>query len=68
MANSKPVVARDEIDNGKVKVPSILYDVVVVTKSNLADTVVKDGFRSYDDIYAAIPEAQRPPRPVASAK
>lgn len=68
MSRGKPIIAKGSVDNGKLAVPSILYDVVVVTKNNIVDSVVKDGFRSYDDIYQGIPESQRPPRPVASAK
>jgi D-xylose transport system substrate-binding protein len=51
LAKGKPVVATSEIDNGHGKVPSILLDVVVVTKENLRDTVVKDGFHRAEDIY-----------------
>ncbi len=44
-------------------VPSILLDVTVVDKSNMQETVVKDGWISYDDLYAGIPEDQRPKKP-----
>lgn len=44
-------------------IPAILLEVVVVDKNNLLDTVIKDGYATYDDVYANIPEAQRPPRP-----
>ena len=63
MAQGKPVVARDTTDNGQGQVPSILYRVVVVTKDNLAGTVVKDGFQKYDDVYGTIPAGQRPAKP-----
>jgi len=44
MASGKPVSATAETDNGQVKVPSILVDVIAVDRQNLDDTVVKDGF------------------------
>ncbi|MFV0389671.1 MAG: substrate-binding domain-containing protein [Pyrinomonadaceae bacterium] len=44
-------------------VPSILLDVMVVDKNNLMDTVVKDGWISYDELYAGVPEDQRPKKP-----
>jgi D-xylose transport system substrate-binding protein len=37
-------------DNGAVKVPSVLLTPVAVTKDNIMDTVVKDGFYKVSDI------------------
>ena len=51
MALRKPIIARAETDNGKMKVPSILLDIVAVTKENMMDTVVKDSFRKKEDVY-----------------
>jgi D-xylose transport system substrate-binding protein len=51
LAQRKPVIARAEVDNGKVKVPSVLLDVVLVTKENMRETVVKDGFHKEAEIY-----------------
>lgn len=42
-----------EEDNGNKKVPSVLLDPVAVTKDNVMDTVVKDGFWSVDEICTA---------------
>jgi D-xylose transport system substrate-binding protein len=42
-------------------VPSILLDVVVVTKENMMDTVVKDGFHKAADVYRSLPEARGSP-------
>jgi len=39
-----------EVDNGNGKVPSVLLTPVVVTKDNMADTVIKDGFYAPSDI------------------
>jgi len=63
ISKGKPVVAKDVTPNGKVNVPSTLYAVTVVDKGNLNDTVVKDGFRSYDDVYQGVPDSKRPPKP-----
>lgn len=54
MARGKPVVAKAELDNGKVKVPSILMDVYTVTKSNLDSTVIKDGFHTREEVYRGL--------------
>lgn len=51
LAARQPLVARDETDNGKVKVPSVLLDIVAVTKENMRETVVKDNFRKEADVY-----------------
>jgi D-xylose transport system substrate-binding protein len=51
MIKGKPVIATDTTENGKGKVPSIFHDVVTVTKENLEQTVVADGFHSHDEIY-----------------
>lgn len=47
----------------KAEVPAILLEVKVVDKSNLVETVIKDGYVSYEDVYANIPESERPPKP-----
>lgn len=41
-------------------IPAILLEVVVVDKTNLMDTVIKDGYAKYDDVYKNVPEADRP--------
>lgn len=44
------VIANAAVDNGFKMVPSILEDVVVVDKANLAATVIKDGFHKAEDL------------------
>ena len=51
LARRRPVIASAGIDNGQVEVPSILLDIIAVTKENLRDTVVADGFRSEQDVF-----------------
>ena len=45
------------------EVPAILLEVITVDKGNLMDTVVKDGYAKYEDVYKNVPEAERPKRP-----
>ena len=52
LAKGKPVVALAEVDNGEEQVPSILINVKVVTKENIHETVIKDGFARKEDIYS----------------
>ncbi len=51
LARGKPLVVKDELDNGRRAVPTILLDVVTVTKGNIEQTVIADGFQSHDDVY-----------------
>ncbi len=47
-------------DTLKKEVPAILLEVTVVDKTNLMDTVIKDGWAKYEDVYKNVPEADRP--------
>ena len=50
-------------DNIKKEVPAILLEVTVVNKDNLMTTVIKDGYVTYEDVYANVPAANRPAKP-----
>lgn len=39
------------VNNGRIDVPSILIEPITVDKTNIDETVVKDGFHKKDDIY-----------------
>jgi len=43
-------LAKDKVDNGQEQVPSVLLDTIAITKDNIQDTVVKDGFLDAADI------------------
>jgi D-xylose transport system substrate-binding protein len=45
------------------EIPAILLEVTAVDKSNLMDTVIKDGYAKYEDVYKNVPEADRPKKP-----
>jgi D-xylose transport system substrate-binding protein len=47
---------------GGTEIPAILLEVTTVDKSNLMDTVIKDGYAKYEDVYKNVPEADRPKR------
>ncbi len=51
-------------DTLKKEVPAILLEVTTVDKANLMDTVVKDGWAKYEDIFKNVPEADRPKKAV----
>jgi D-xylose transport system substrate-binding protein len=60
LAQGKPVIAKGSVNNGAIDVPAVLSDVVIVTRDNLASTVIADGFQRRDEVYRGIPESQRP--------
>lgn len=62
MAKGKPFVAKFELDNGHTLVPSVFLPVTAVDKNNILETVIAEGFRTFDDVYRNVPEAQRPQR------
>jgi D-xylose transport system substrate-binding protein len=64
MVKGKPVIATATTFNGKINVPSIFHDVVTVTKANLDQTVIADGFHSRDEIYGALGANQAANAPV----
>lgn len=45
------VKSENTIDNGKIDVPAIYIPVVSVNKNNIEETVIKDGFHKYTDIF-----------------
>ena len=51
MARRRPVVASSSTDNGQGSVPTVQVDVIAVTKDNMKETVIKDGFHSEQEVY-----------------
>jgi D-xylose transport system substrate-binding protein len=43
-------LAKDKVDNGAKQVDSVLLDPIAVTKDNITDTVIKDGFLTAAEI------------------
>ena len=43
-------LVKDKVDNGAKQVPSVLLSPIAVTKDNIADTVIKDGFVKAADV------------------
>jgi D-xylose transport system substrate-binding protein len=51
LATGRPIIAKAETDNGKIAVPSVLLDIVAVTRDNLRETIIADGFRREADVF-----------------
>jgi len=56
LLEKKPVQHGYTINDGTYDVPYIMIDVVSVTKDNIDDTVIKDGFHLREDVYRGIKE------------
>jgi D-xylose transport system substrate-binding protein len=63
VAQGKQITTNATYPNGQKDVPSINLDITAVDKTNILQTVIADGFHSYDEVYKNVPEAQRPPKP-----
>ena len=63
LGEGKEVEGDSTINNGLVDVPFIMLNPVMVDKDNILDTVIADGFHSFDDVYRNVPEDERPERP-----
>ena len=59
LAKGERTRANRESSNGKVNVPAILLKPIVVTRDNIKETVVKDGFQTLKRINQALPENQQ---------
>lgn len=51
LARGEKVESTLKVNNGKIDVPSILLEPINVDKSNLDDTVIKDGFQKREEVY-----------------
>lgn len=59
LAKGEKVETNGKVNNGKVDVPSILLEPISVDRSNLDETVVKDGFQKREEVYKNAPTAQK---------
>lgn len=51
LAKKEKVATTASVDNGKVKVPSVLLEPIAVDKANIEATVIADGFHSHKDVF-----------------
>ncbi len=62
LARGEVPEAGDSIGDGSGDVPYIKFQPILVTRENLVQTVIRDGFHSYDDVFRNVPESDRPAR------
>lgn len=61
MAKGEEVQTNGSVtNNGQKDVPSVLLTPIAVTADNMNDTVIKDGFQKFDDVYKNVPQDKKP--------
>lgn len=61
MAKGEEIDTKGNVtNNGQKDVPSVLLTPIAVTADNMNDTVIKDGFQKFDEVYKNVPEDKRP--------
>ncbi|MGH7491798.1 MAG: sugar ABC transporter substrate-binding protein [bacterium] len=58
LGKRQAVITKAGSHNGQVEVPSVLLEVVTLTKDNLKETVIADGFYSEQEVYRNVAEEQ----------
>lgn len=60
VAQGKTIVTNGSYNNGEKDVPSIDLEIIAVDKDNIQQTLIADGFHSYDNVYKNVPVKDRP--------
>jgi len=60
LANRDEISKSGTISDGTYDVEYILYDPISVTKDNINDTVIENGFYAVEQVYANVPETEWP--------
>jgi D-xylose transport system substrate-binding protein len=63
LARGEQVATNGTVNNGMKDVPSVLLEPIVVDRSNMLETIIKDGFQKMEDIYRFIPRERWPKPP-----
>jgi D-xylose transport system substrate-binding protein len=59
LARGETPLSNDTIDNGTYVIPYMKFQPVAVTKHNMMDTIIRDGFHLLEDVYRNIPPDRR---------
>lgn len=60
MGKGEDVQANKTIFDGKYTVPFYSLETYTVTKENMMEVIIKDGFHSFEDVYKNVPPSERP--------
>lgn len=53
LARGEKITTNQQVNNGKIEVPSVLLDPIAVDRSNLEQTVIADHFHTREEIYGS---------------
>ena len=59
-AKGETPAATNKYNNGKIDVPAMLFEPMVLDKKNVMQTVIKDGYHKLEDVYKNVPKDQWP--------
>ncbi|CAM4188825.1 sugar ABC transporter substrate-binding protein [Lederbergia lenta] len=51
VGKGEQIDTNNKVNNGQIDVPSVLLEPVAVTKDNIVDTVIKDGYLTEEEVY-----------------
>lgn len=60
LARKEPIETKDHVNNGRKDVPAILFEPMVLDKSNVMQTVIKDGYHRMEDVFKNVPRDKWP--------
>ncbi len=60
LGKGEKITTTDSIFDGSADVPYLKFQPVFVNRDNLVQTVIRDGFHTYEDVYRNVPENERP--------
>lgn len=60
LAKGVEINTQTTMNDGTYNVPRVMYDVYIVTKENMVDIIVNNGFHRLEDIYQNVPKSQWP--------
>jgi len=60
LAKGETFTFNGKTNNGLLDIPTYFVQPVAVTKDNMVNTIVKDGFHTYEEVYQNVPMNQRP--------
>jgi len=60
MAKGEKIEVNNTINDGKFDVPYYMIEPIAVTKDNMVDTIIHDGFHLLEDVYRNVPKSQWP--------
>jgi D-xylose transport system substrate-binding protein len=63
LARGQNIQTNGNVENGAKQVPSILLEPIVVDRSNVVDTVIKDGYHKLENVYQNVPRERWPKQP-----